>query len=60
MQVVVFLPEGAKQVYDNATDLKSEDGLITFYYQPDAGKRQEPKTKKITTTLPILVEEEVG
>ncbi len=59
MTIVVFFSKGTKE-YPNASGLKMENGFTMFDYQPDAGKRREPKTIKVTTTLPILVEEEVG
>lgn len=60
MMINVYFPNGKIDHYTNASGLKVENGLTIFYYQPDAGKRQEPKNKKVTTTLPILVEEEIG
>ena len=59
MTISVYLPSGRKD-YPNASGLKLENGLTIFYYQPDGGKRQDPKTVMVTTTLPILLEEEVG
>jgi hypothetical protein len=60
MTVLIYLPKGEIQAYSNASSLEMKNGLTTFFYQPDAGRRQEPQTMKITTTLPIFVEEEVG
>ena len=57
MTVVLFLPDGKTQQYPNASALLSKNGLTTFDYQPDAGNK---KTKSVTTTLPILVEEDAG
>jgi hypothetical protein len=53
MTILVFLPEGKAQEYPNASGLRVENGLTTFYYEPD-------KKKKVTTTLPILFEEDAG
>jgi hypothetical protein len=60
MTILVFLPEGRTREYPDASGWQLQNGVTTFFYQPDAGKRQDPKTKKVTTTLPVLVEEEVG
>jgi hypothetical protein len=54
MEVVIFLPEGKTQSYDNVTGLRSENGLVTFQYE-SKGKKQE-----VRTTLPVLAEKEAG
>jgi hypothetical protein len=51
--MLIYLPDGSTKSYAAVTDLKSEDGFITFYSKANV-------QKKITTTLPILFMENLG
>jgi hypothetical protein len=57
MTVLVYLPSGSSQAYQNAWDLKIQDGFTIFHYKLEA--EGSSIVKKITTTLAILVEEGV-
>ena len=59
MTMVILFPDGKRQQYPNASDLRLENGLTSFYYQANVGNPSESANRKVTTTLPILVEEEV-
>lgn len=54
--VVLFKPLKAEE-YKNVTDVHIEDGVLTFYYQPQTGVT---KGIKIQTTVPFTVEDEIG
>ncbi len=55
MEVSIFLPDGKTQSYDNVTGLRSENGLVTFQYEENTGKKRE-----VRTALPVLAEKEAG
>jgi hypothetical protein len=52
--LVIYLPDGKTQAYHDVSGLSVENGLTTFYYKGFGKKR------KITTTLPVLLDEEAG
>jgi len=54
----LFMPDGKITPYSKVTDLRVVNGLTIFYSQPDATLGSY-SSKKITTTLPILMEEEI-
>jgi hypothetical protein len=43
--------------YENAHDVSIENGVLTFYYEPDTSSLGG---KKITTSVPFFIEEEIG
>jgi len=59
MTLVILFPYGKRQQYPNASDLRLENGLTSFYYQVNVENSLNSVNRKVTTTLPILVEEEV-
>lgn len=54
--VILYRPDKPEQ-YKNAHDLIIEDGVLTFYWEPHSGMT---KGVKIQTTVPFLVQEQVG
>jgi hypothetical protein len=56
MTIIIYRPDGAA-MFSNVTNMEIVSGVLTFYTTPDSFVKQ---SKKITTTVPFFIEEEIG
>jgi hypothetical protein len=58
VKVTLFKPSKPQgEEYENVHDVSTHNGVLTFYHQPNSSL---PGGKKITTSVPFVLEEEIG
>jgi hypothetical protein len=56
-KITIFKPGKAEEYNSGVTNVTATGSSITFYWQPDSSTQG---SKKITTSLPFLLEEDLG